>query len=103
MFARLSLSLAPARENPLPGNTWNFRDDLEKAGISGSRTESGGYYRFLKNVDITDSEGKQQIMGVVDILHKQCCRVVVDPDPEPDSPVASFLNELRAIDCFFFE
>ena len=24
----------------------NFRDDLERAGISGSRNESGGYYRL---------------------------------------------------------
>ena len=87
----------------MPGNTWNFGDDLERAGISGSRTENNGYYRFLKNVDVTDRDGKQKVMSVVDILHKQACRVVVDPAPEPDTPVAIFLDELRAIDCLHFD
>ena len=85
------------------GNTWTFRDDLERAGISGSRTEANGYNRFLKNVDITDPEVKQQILGIVDILHKQACRVVVDPAPEAESPVANFLNELRSIDSLHFD
>ena len=91
------------KEHACQGNTWNFRDDLERAGISGSRTENNGYYRFLKNVDVTDRDGKQKVMSVVDILHKQACRVVVDPAPEPDTPVAIFLDELRAIDCLHFD
>ena len=109
--------------------TRNFRDDLERAGISGSRNESGGYYRlrtetkrgvprsrthtlslrsclpssgFLKNIDVTDNDSKQQLLGIVDILHKQGCRVVVDPAPESESPVATFLNQLREIECLHF-
>ena len=56
-----------------------------------------------KNVDITDPDGKQKVMSVVDILHKQACRVVVDPTPEPETPVANFLDELRAIDSLHFD
>ena len=114
------------------GLTRNFRDDLERAGISGSRNESGGYYRlrtetkrgvaalshthtlslslpsclpssgFLKNIDVTDNDSKQQLLGIVDILHKQGCRVVVDPAPESESPVATFLDQLREIECLHF-
>ena len=64
-----------------------------------SRSPSPG---FLKNIDVTDNDAKQQVLGLVDILHKQSCRVVVDPSPEPESPVAIFLDELRAIECLHF-
>ena len=82
-----------------------FRDDLERAGISGARnTDSGGYYRFLKHVDVTDPESKQQCLGVVDLLRRQACRVVVDPEPEAESAVAKFLDELReTMDCLHFD
>ena len=103
----------------------NFRDDLERAGVSGTRSETG-YYRllsdftgaapisavsghppstgFLKNADVTTSEGKQSIFGVIDILHRQAaCRCVVDPLPEADTPVSLFLEELRAMDSMHFD
>ena len=87
----------------LTGNTWNFRDDLERAGISGARNENNGYYRFLKDIDITDPDGRQRILSLVDILRKQACRCVVDPEPEAESPVANFLEELRSMDCLHFD
>ena len=71
-------------------------------GITGARSESGNYYRFLKDIDVTDAEKQQKFRGIIDIMHKQCCRVVVDPAPEPDSPVAGFLAELRKIECLHF-
>ena len=52
---------------------------------------------------MTDPDGKQQIMGIVDILHKQACRCVVDPAPEPESPVAVFLDELKSMVSLHFE
>ena len=58
---------------------------------------------FLKNIDVTDNDSKQQLLGIVDILHKQGCRVVVDPAPESESPVATFLDQLRELDCLHFE
>jgi hypothetical protein len=85
------------------GNTWNYRDDLEKNGVPGNRPQDGGaYYRYLKQVDITDAVGKQQILCLVDIFNKQALRVVVDPKPEADTPVAQFFDELRKLTCLHF-
>ena len=86
----------------ITGNTWNFRDDLERVGVAGSRAEGGGYYRYIKTADITTEESKQQIIGLVDIFHKQAIRVVVDPTPEPGSPVELFIGELRTLPCLHF-
>ena len=59
-------------EKRVPGNTWNFRDDLERNGIAGARAseEGGAYYRFLKNVDVSDSAGQQRILSLCDIFKK---------------------------------
>ena len=85
------------------GNTWNYRDDLEKNGVPGCRPQDGGaYYRYMKQVDITDSVGKQQILCLVDIFNKQALRVVVDPAPEPEGAVAHFFDELRKLPCLHF-
>ena len=88
----------------ITGNTWNFRDDLEKHGVAGARANDGqgAYYRFLKNVDISDDAGKQQIMSLVDIFNKQAMRVVIDPSPEEETPVAEFFDELRKLSCLHF-
>ena len=81
----------------ITGNTWAFRDDLEKVGFGGARAEndSNSYYRFLKDVDVTAEESRNTILGLVDIFHKQLLRVCVDPPAEADSEVASFLDGLR--------
>jgi len=86
----------------LTGSTWNFRDDLEKAGASGAKNENGGYYRFLKNIDVADADSKQMVLGIVDILQKQASRVVVDPEPQEGTPVAEFLAELKEMPCLHF-
>ena len=88
----------------ITGNTWNFRDDLEKNGIAGARAseEGGAYYRYLKNVDVSETAGKDQILSLCDIFHKQALRVVVDPKAEPDTAVSAFLDELRDISCLHF-
>ena len=77
-------------------------DGLEKAGVSGARNENGGYYRLLKNIDVTDADSKQMVLGIVDILHKQVSRVAVDPEPEEGTPVAEFLAELKEMPCLHF-
>ena len=70
----------------------------------GARNESGSYYRFLKDIDVTDAGAQQIFLGIIDILHKQVCRVVVDPVPEPGSAVANFLAELRTkVDSWHFD
>ena len=85
----------------ITGNTWNFRDDLEKNGIAGARAsdEGGAYYRYLKNVDVSDAVGKQQILSLCDIFNKQALRVVVDPKAQPDTPCAAFVDELHQLAC----
>ena len=77
---------------------------LEKSGIAGARAsdEGAAYYRFLKNVDVADSAGQQQIMALVDIFNRQALRVVVDPSPEEGSAVADFFDELRKQPCLHF-
>ena len=84
------------------GNTWNFRDDLEANGVSGARSEDDGkkYFRFLCDVDVTSSEQKDKVFGLIDIFQKQVMRVVVDPAAEGD--VAKFLEELRGYSCVHF-
>ena len=87
----------------IQGNTWNYRDDLEKAGVQGQRPEGGGaYIRFMKNVDVSDAESKESIKNLVDVFNKQAIRVAVDPAPEEDTPVSSFFAELREIPCLHF-
>ena len=86
----------------ITGNTWNFRDDLERVGVQGARADGGGYYRYIKTADLTNEESRQQILGLVDIFHKQAIRVVVDPTPEPGSPVEKFLDDMRAMHCLHF-
>ena len=112
----------------ITGNTWNFRDDLEKNGFQGTREKEGGQYiRYVRNVDITATEGEQQFLALsvegqtlsdrttvaltcvrtirnrIDIFNKQALRVVVDPAPEDESEVAKFLNQLMGQPCWHFE
>ena len=103
----ITLYFEPEDEATVPmvivGNTWNYRDDLEKNGAPGCRPQDGGAcYRYLKQVDITDSVGKQQILCLVDIFNKQALRVVVDPAPEPEGAVAHLFDELRKLPCLHF-
>ena len=77
----------------ITGNTWLFREALEKHGVSGQR-ENERYIRYIKNVDCTDDDMKQQVLSLTDIFNKQNIRVVVEPTAaEPDSAVAAFLDE----------
>ena len=80
----------------------NYKDDLEKAGVQGQRTEDGKYIRFMKSVDVSDPESKQSILNLVDVFNRQVLRVAVDPMPEEGTPVASFLDELKQISCVHF-
>ena len=85
----------------ITGNTWLFQDDLERHGVLGSR-EGERYFHFLKNIDCTESEMKQQILSLVDIFRKQNVRVEVSPTAELGSTVSEFLDELSALPQFHF-
>ena len=87
----------------ITGNTWLYRDDLEKHGIAGTRAGGEAYFRYLKNIDVTNSEMTQQVLSIVDIFKKQNVRVVCDPKPEEGSAVAKFLEEdLSEVPQFHF-
>ena len=77
--------------------------DLEKNGFGGARAEEGGaYYRFLRDVDVSQDEPKQTIVSLVDLFNKQNLRVACDPKPEADSAVSSFMDELAELPTLFF-
>ena len=87
----------------ITGNTWLFREALEKHGVTGQR-EDERYIRFIKDVDCTNDDMKQQVLSLAEIFNKQNIRVVVEPTAaEPDSAVAAFLEEeLSALPQFHF-
>ena len=86
----------------ITGNTWLFRDDLERHGVLGSRNGER-YVRFLQNIDVTNDESKQQVLSLADIFRKQNIRVVVEPTAEVGSMVAAFLDdEMAACPQFHF-
>ena len=58
--------------------------------------------RYLKNIDATSTEMKQQVLSLIDIFKKQCVRIICDPKPEEGSAVESFLEELREVPQFHF-
>ena len=57
---------------------------------------------YLKNIDATSTEMKQQVLSLIDIFKKQCVRIVCDPKPEEGSAVESFLEELKEVPQFHF-
>ena len=72
------------------------------SGVPGSRIGES-YVRFLKNVDVTDEDMKQQVLSLADIFKKQNVRVTVEPKAEEGSAVARFLEEdLSEVASFHF-
>ena len=55
----------------ITGNTWLYRDDLERHGIAGTRGGGDAYFRYLKNIDVTNAEMTQQVLSLVDIFKKE--------------------------------
>ena len=74
---------------------------MEKHGVAGSRAGES-YFRFLKNIDVTNKEMYQQVLSLVDIFKKQNIRVVCDPKPAEDTTVATFLNDFEDIPQLHF-
>ena len=58
---------------------------------------------YLKNIDVTNAEMRQQVLSLIDIFKKQAVRVVCDPKAEEGSAVASFLeDDLHEVPQFHF-
>ena len=74
---------------------------VSRHGVAGSRSGES-YFRYLKNIDVTNTEMCQQVLSLVDIFKKQNIRVVCDPKPEEDSAVAKFIEDLSEIPQLHF-
>ncbi len=97
------------------GSTWSFRSRMDANGINGGyfkeegaddTTESKGtYYRFLRDVDVSDEAGAARIKDAIgDAVFKHLAmRVVIDGEPEADSDVSAFIESLREISCLHFK
>ena len=78
------------------GQIWNFRDALEAYGIAGYRHEDGSYFRAMVNVDVSEEIGKESIEKILDAVFKKLiCRVVVEGEVKPGTPVYDFLQTMK--------
>ena len=92
------------------GNTWNYRAALDEAGVRGAKVESedgdgqgksvGKYYRILESV----GEGEERVHIILkQVFHNLAMKVVVEAEPDKDSNVAAFIEELRKLPNLHFE
>lgn len=94
------------------GNTWNYRNALDEAGVKGARVdvdddEPGGstvgkYYRILKSFNVAEDENKVQDV-IKNVFHNLAMKVVVDSDPVADSYVSEMIDDLRKLPNLHFE
>ena len=94
------------------GNTWNYRNALEEAGVRGAKVEdedgegqgkaAGKYYRILKSLDVAEEE--QRVQNILkQVFQNLAMKVVVEAEPAEDSNVAEFIEELRKLPNLHFE
>ena len=87
----------------IAGNTWMFRARLDSHGVPGafhsedSQVENRSYYRLLKNVNVAEEAGKQQIVDMLGsaVFKGLAMRAVLDKAPEADTHAAEFIQQLR--------
>ena len=94
------------------GNTWNYRNALEEAGVRGAKVEdedgegqgksAGKWYRILKSLDVTEEEKRVQNI-LKQVFQNLAMKVVVEAEPVEDSNVAEFIEELRKLPNLDFE
>ena len=94
------------------GNTWNFRNALDEAGVKGAYVdEEGGegdnagkrkYFRILKSIDATEETKKIQNV-LKEVFQNLAMKVIVESEPVEDSDVAELIEELRKVPSLHFE
>ena len=94
------------------GNTWNYRNALEEAGVRGAKVEdedgegqgksAGKWYRILKSLDVTEEEKRVQNI-LKQVFQNLAMKVIVEAEPVEDSNVAEFIEELRKLPNLHFE
>ena len=96
------------------GNTWNFRNALDEAGVRGAYVDEDGgdentdnnnkrkYFRILKSFDVTSEEGKVENI-LKEVFNNLAMKVVVEKQPVEDSDVAAWIETLRKLPNLHFE
>ena len=96
------------------GNTWNFRNALDEAGVRGAYVDEDGgnenaennnkrkYFRILKGFDVTSEEGKVENI-LKEVFNNLAMKVVVEKQPVEDSDVAAWIETLRKLPNLHFE
>ena len=98
------------------GATWPYRSRMDAHGVTGgyfkeegkddgSSESKGTYYRFLKDVDVSEEVGATRVKDAIgDAVFKHLAmRVVIDGEAEADSDVSAFIDTLREISCLHFK
>ena len=100
-------------KNSGDGNTWNFKNALDEAGVRGAYVEEDGgddnadnnkrkYFRILKGFDVTSEEGKLENI-LKEVFNNLAMKVVVEKQPVEDSDVAAWIEKLRKLTNLHFE
>jgi hypothetical protein len=95
------------------GNTWNYRNALDEAGVKGAYVDEDGgddnadnnkrkYFRILKGFDVTSEEGKLENI-LKQVFNNLAMKVVVEKQPVEDSDVAAWVETLRKLPNLHFE
>ena len=70
----------------------------------GEGKENQIYYRMLKEIDVTDEASKKKVLDMLGsaVFNNLAMRVVVDKDPEEETAIVEFIDELKALPhCHF--
>ena len=95
------------------GNTWNFRNALDEAGVRGAYVDEDGgddngetnkrkYFRILKGFDVTSEQGKLENI-LKEVFNNLAMKVVVEKQPVEDSDVAAWIETIRKLPNLHFE
>ena len=82
------------------GNTWQFRQRLDEAGVKGAYVESEGeqekraYFRIMKNLDA--SEGLEKLHNVLkNVFRNMAMKALIEGELEEDTDCAKFISKLK--------
>jgi hypothetical protein len=99
----------------LEGNLWPYRTKLEAHGVPGAyfeekdnhddSTEKRTYYRILREVDVSDTVGKQKVLDMLgkEAFNGLAMRVLVEKEPEDGTHAKGFMDELREMPQLHFK
>jgi hypothetical protein len=83
------------------GNTYAFRQRLDEAGVQGGYTEEASseartYYRVIKDIDCSATNDRERLLDVFRrAFNGLALRIVLDGEPETNTPAAEFLTVLK--------